>query len=77
MSWDKEDFKWVIVLSEEDGEEEASSADPPNTTEEETSGAHEDAVKESSETESAGLILHWNIDMTEIWGHECLSHHVT
>ncbi|KAM9348117.1 LOW QUALITY PROTEIN: rab proteins geranylgeranyltransferase component A 1 [Symphorus nematophorus] len=39
--------------SEEGEEEEALSSGPPNTTEEETGGVDEDAVKETSETESA------------------------
>lgn len=33
------------------------SPDPPNTTEEETGAGDEDAVKETSDSESAGLIL--------------------
>lgn len=44
----------LFVVSEE--HEEASSVGHPNTTEE-TSGADDNDVKQSSETESAGLMI--------------------
>lgn len=52
----------VFFSEEDEAEEEASSADPPNSSEEETNTVDEDAVKESSETESAGPISRSHID---------------
>lgn len=51
-----------VFFSEEDEAEEEASADPPNSSEEETNAVDEHAVKESSETESAGPISRSHID---------------